>query len=137
MKYAFLLTFFVFFHQVFATDLQALSYEFGVITIDQYGEPTGFKQTTTITIEPEVKHIIYGLIISSPDEEVFTLDSIHTVPNRQNSTTQIMSKQIRAKKKTAIFMKAYQSDLAGDYKIDVFINGVFAKTIYYQIIKGI
>lgn len=112
-----------------------LEYEFGIVLVDQYGQATGFEPTNIISLKADKQHIMYGLIVTSPNDQIFTLDSVHTIPSEQESY-KILTKQIKVKNKAAIFMKAFQTDIEGDYQMEVFIDGRLDKTFNYQIKKN-
>ncbi|MBU2893641.1 hypothetical protein KO495_09950 [Colwellia sp. D2M02] len=109
--------------------------EFGLVLHNEYGEPIGFKETTTIPINTQGKDSLYGVIISKNSTENFTVGSIHILPE-EIDIEKIMGKTMQINGKGAIFMKTQGSDKPGTYEMEVYINGLLYKTIQYQLLSS-
>ncbi len=107
--------------------------EFGLVLHNEYGEPVGFKETTTIPINTQGKDSLYGVVISQKSAENFTVGSIHILPEEVD-IQKIMGKTMVINGKGAIFMKTQGSDQPGTYEMEVYINGLLYKTIQYKLL---
>jgi hypothetical protein len=123
----------------FTVDAMEIDYklEFGLVLHNDYGEPVGFKETTTIPINTAGKDSLYGVVISQQKDENFTVGSIHVLPDTIADAQKIMGKTMVINGKGAIFMKTQGSDTPGEYEMEVYINGLLYKTIQYQLLSSI
>lgn len=111
------------------------SFDFGVIRHNDVGEPIAFEKTTQIPIANGVETTLYGLVVTSDDDEQFNLNSVHIVPiqNERGNLKKVMGKAMVIKKRGAIFMRTDFDDLPGDYQMEIYIDNELRHTINYQL----
>lgn len=110
-------------------------FDFGVIRHNDVGEPIAFEKTTQIPIVNGVETTLYGLVVTSEDDEQFNLNSVHIVPiqNETGGLKKVMGKAMVIKKRGAIFMRTDFDDLPGDYQMEIYIDNELRHTINYQL----
>ena len=119
----------------FADTIDTLEFQFGRVLFNENQEAIGFEKTDQIPIKWQGVNVMYGLLVISQTDEVFTLDSVHTIPTAGEESFKVIGKSINMKHKAAIFMKTQQDDIVGDYTMEVFIDGRLIRTINYQLIE--
>jgi len=109
--------------------------EFGRVLHNSVGEPVGFEKTTKIPVALDGNSTLYGLVITSPENEKFTLNSIHILPPDPTSleSKKMIGKSMIIKKRGAIFMRANSDDLPGIYNMEIYINNTLHKSIQYEL----
>lgn len=115
-------------------DFSHISFEFGQVIFNEHEEAIDFQFTDEIPILDAGKTVMYGVIVTSDDDQTFTLDSLHTMPTIGENTAKMIGKTINVRKKAAIFLRTQQNDIPGNYTMEIFIDGVLAKTFGYQLI---
>lgn len=120
---------------VSATTNNNFVFDFGVIRHNDVGEPIAFEKTTQIPIVNGVETTLYGLVVTSEDDEQFNLNSVHIVPiqNEMGGLKKVMGKAMVIKKRGAIFMRTDFDDLPGDYQMEIYIDNELRHTINYQL----
>lgn len=113
---------------------EEITFEFGQVTVDENAEPVGFEKTLSIPITKQGKNVMYGLIVKSSSDRVFSLDSVHTLPTLTTRTTKLIGKTINVKTQAAIFLRTQSNDIPGEYLMEVFIDGTLQKTFKYELI---
>ncbi len=110
-------------------------FDFGVIRHNNVGEPIAFEKTTKIPIVNGVETTLYGLVVTSDDDEQFNLSSIHIVPiqNDDGSVKKLMGKTMIIQRRGAIFMRTDFDDLPGDYQMEIYIDNELHHTVSYQL----
>jgi len=108
---------------------------FGRIIHNKVGEPIGFEKTTRIPISMNGESTLYGLVVTSPEDEEFTLNSIHILPPDPVNLTskKLIGKAMIIQKRGAIFMRASFSDTPGIYNMEVYINNELHQSIQYEL----
>ncbi len=133
-------------HEMFAITLSlvqfpvmsaALDYklDFGVIIQNDSGEPIGFEKTTLIPISLQGKGSLYGLVVTSPEDKQFTLNSVHTMPNNEGEEkpSKIMGKPMFIQNRGAIFLRTDLNDAPGIYSMEVYIDNKLYQVITYEL----
>lgn len=119
------------FGTVHATDYNL---EFGLVLHNNYGEPVGFEKTNMIPKTYNGEPALYGLVVTNDDNKVFTLSSVHILPQvEHDKPNKLMGKMMQIQKRGALFMRTDKEDSAGIYHMEVYLNNVLYKTITYQI----
>lgn len=108
--------------------------DFGLIIQNDIGEPVGFEKTNEIPIWYQGRTSLYGLVVTSPENDDFTLSSIHTLPEAMNQQTKIMGKPMIVQKRGAIFLRTDFDDTPGEYVMEVFIDNKLHQTIRYVLL---
>ena len=112
--------------------------DFGIIIHNDNGEPIGFERTQTIPINNNGKPSLYGLVVTSPEEDQFMLSSVHQLPEVNNNDThnKIMGKPMLIQKRGAILLRTEQTDAPGQYKMEVYIDNKLHHTISYELVDN-
>lgn len=112
--------------------------DFGIIIHNDSGEPIGFERTQTIPIHNNGKPSLYGLVVTSPEEEQFVLSSVHQFPdnNETDSNNKIMGKPMLIQKRGAILLRTEQTDSPGSYQMEVYIDNKLHHTISYELVDN-
>ncbi|GHG03411.1 hypothetical protein [Thalassotalea marina] len=113
-----------------------LKFEFGRVIFNELQEAIGFEHTEKIPVVLKGANVMYGLLVTSETDEILTLDSVHTIPTKDNKVIKVIGKSINMKHKAAIFLKTENKDVVGDYKMEVFIDGRLIKTFDYQLVSS-
>ncbi len=110
--------------------------EFGRVIHNDVGEPVGFEKTTRIPISLSGDSTLYGLVITSPKDEKFTLNSIHIMPIDPTNleARKLIGKSMLIQKRGAIFMRASIDDIPGIYNMEIYINNSLHSSIEYELI---
>ena len=112
--------------------------DFGVIIQNSTGEPVGFEKTTKIPIKNNGSTSLYGVVVTCPDPQQFTLNSVHILPKQSEESVpqKIMGKPMLIQSRGAIFMRTESSDLPGNYVMEVYINNKLHDTVEYQLLAS-
>ncbi|WP_286263030.1 hypothetical protein [Thalassotalea atypica] len=112
--------------------------DFGVIIHNDNGEPIGFEKTSTIPIDYKGKSSLYGLVVTSPEDQQFSLNSVHVFPHSENEIDDIklMGKPMLIQKRGAILLRTDLSDIPGNYKMEVYIDNKLHQTISYELVTN-
>ena len=137
-------------HELFAITLSLVQFpvvanninyqvDFGVIIQNDTGEPIGFEKTNKIPIITQGQTSLYGLVVTSPENEEFTLNSVHTLPQLEINTQEqkIMGKPMLIQKRGAILLRTDTDDAPGLYSIEVYIDNKLHNVIKYELVSHI
>lgn len=137
-------------HELFAITLSLVQFpvvanninyqvDFGVIIQSDTGEPVGFEKTKKIPIISQGQTSLYGLVVTSPENNEFTLNSVHTLPKEEmdNSEQKIMGKPMLIQKRGAIFLRTDTDDTPGLYSIEIYIDNKLHNVIQYELVSHI
>ena len=89
---------------IFAAEIE-YQMDFGVIIHNDLGEPVGFEKTKNIPISSKGEPSLFGLVVTSPETDEFTLSSVHILPPNSNDEgpRKMMGKPMRIQGRGAIF----------------------------------
>ncbi|MFD2164944.1 hypothetical protein ACFSJY_01605 [Thalassotalea euphylliae] len=119
---------------IFAAEIE-YQMDFGVIIHNDMGEPVGFEKTKNILISNKGESSLFGLVVTSPETDEFTLSSVHVLPpsNGEDRPRKMMGKPMRIAGRGAIFMRTDSHDIPGTYAMEVYINNQLHHTIEYHL----
>ena len=112
-------------------------FDFGVIIHNDLGEPIGFEKTTEIPIIRSGQSSLYGLVITSPNNNEFLLNSVHVLPDdaSQNIAQKMIGKAMIIQKRGAVLLRTNVLDVPGEYAMEVYIDNKLHRTISYELIS--
>lgn len=110
--------------------------DFGVIIHNDIGEPIGFEKTKQIPILHKGQSSLYGLVITSPENREFLLNSVHVFPEQRDadSTKKMMGKSMLIQKRGAILLRTDTEDQPGEYAMEIYIDRKLHQVINYELI---
>jgi len=111
-------------------------YDFGVIIHNDLGEPIGFEKTTQIPIVNSGQSSLFGLVVTSPNDNQFLLNSVHVLPEdaSQNIPQKMMGKAMLIQKRGAVLLRTNVLDMPGEYSMEIYIDNKLLKTINYELV---
>lgn len=114
---------------------QEFKLEFGLIIQNEYGEPVGFEQTTEIPIKNSSAGSLYGLVVTSPQDKYFSLNSVHSLPKPEGGEApqKIIGKTMIIQNRGAIFLRTDDEDIPGMYSMEVYIDNKLHTVIQYEL----
>lgn len=117
------------------TYAQEFKLEFGLIIQNEYGEPVGFEQTTEIPIKNSSAGSLYGLVVTSPQDKYFSLNSVHSLPKPEGGEApqKIIGKTMIIQNRGAIFLRTDDEDIPGMYSMEVYIDNKLHTVIQYEL----
>ncbi len=109
--------------------------DFGVIIHNDMGEPIGFEKTKKIPIIRSGQSSLYGLVITSPNENEFLLNSVHILPNDdgQKIPHKMIGKAMIIQKRGAVLLRTDTLDIPGEYAMEIYIDNKLHQTINYEL----
>lgn len=121
---------------VFANDVNYLL-DFGVIIHNDMGEPIGFEKTKQIPITRKGQSSLYGVIVTSPNNNEFLLNSIHVLPKlkTENNKQKIIGKSMIIQKRGAILLRTDMQDEPGQYAMEIYIDSKLHQVLNYELIS--
>jgi len=110
--------------------------DFGVIIHNDIGEPIGFEKTKQIPILHKGQSSLYGLVITSPENREFLLNSVHVFPeqNDADNMKKMMGKSMLIQKRGAILLRTDTEDQPGEYAMEIYIDSKLHQVINYELI---
>jgi hypothetical protein len=110
--------------------------DFGRVIHNDVGEPVGFEKTNKIPMPIQGDSTLYGLVVTSPEDEKFTLNSIHVLPLDPVNleAKKLIGKSMIIQKRGAIFMRATIDDIPGIYNMEIYINNTLHSSIEYELV---
>ena len=117
------------------THASELEVNFGLVLKNEFGEPVGFKETTHIPAYSDTQPSLFGFVVSRDNDQPFLLGAVHILPGRSPDTfTKIMGKPMMIVNRGAIFMQTSPEDIAGNYKVEIYVDNTLYQTIDYQLV---
>lgn len=109
--------------------------DFGVVIHNEDGEPVGFEKTKQIPILHNGENSLFGLVVTSPKDQQFMLNSVHSLPStiQRSNTNKIMGKPMWVKYRGAIFLRTNATDEPGLYTMEVYIDNELHTIIEYEL----
>lgn len=122
----------------FNTKAENINYalDFGLIIHNDIGEPVGFEKTTQIPILEAGNSSLYGVVVTSPDNNEFILNSIHILPavEANNIANKVIGKSMIIQKRGAILLRTDTNDQPGRYAMEIYIDSKLHQTLNYELI---
>ena len=131
-KRCLIMVLFVFSYNSFA----AVKLDFGIVLKNQAGEPIGFELTNTIPIQKKGQPSLYGVVISSTNDQEIIVASVHKTPTAiEGQHNKFLGKPMKVVNRGGIFMKTQVTDLAGEYEIELYFDHTHYQTIRYTLVN--